>query len=178
MANNIILVHQRIDFVLLQNQFPKTPPAPRRKLFFQCELRSLANGDATFGLICYPAWRTGLGVPWTIGEPVRGVDDNSVPPETFPLTPFVAFGNNEIILAPRGAQMKGYEKSAKQNPDFTELRLKIEKDADEALLKKSVLRFKPAISENPHAEYTVTLEFGGLSSTEEANPRPPYPPEE
>jgi len=185
MANNILLPPQVIEAKKLTVQFPPHG-FPSRKIFFQCELRAITNGDAIFGVIAYPAWRRGnaLKERWIIGTKVTGITAGPAgPDETFPvnsgdpLDPFTAFGNNEISV-PYPALSNTGQKSdyTIQRDKFIEAWNKIVED--EKLLEKTTLNFKAKISKNPHAEYDITLSSPASTTTLETNPSPPDPPEE
>ena len=49
MANQLLLPPQKFNYKEITDQFPATGN-PKKKVFFQAELRSLANGNATFGI--------------------------------------------------------------------------------------------------------------------------------
>ena len=185
MANNILFPPQVMNLKDFTIQFPG-PPYISQKIFFQCELRAITNGDAIFGVIAYPAWRKGNAPkePWIIGNKVTGITVRPAGPhETFPVDsgstkdPFTAFGNNEILI-PYPLVSKGGEKSSYdiQHEKFIEALSKIVEDKE--LLKTATLEFKAKISENPHAEYDITLASSTSSTTLSTNPSPPAPPGE
>jgi len=177
MANTIILLPQTVR--LDEFDFPGHG-FPFRKLVFQSELRSLANGDATFGLIAYALWRNGLGNPWETGDKVECRNIVGGQPETFPLIPFVAFGNIEVPLSHHALITKDEKQEKSYNLKFEkyfDLLEKISKDKD--LLKESTLNFKtPKLTENPHADYDITLSVGGVEVPAASNPSPPADPNE
>ena len=55
MANQLLLPPQKFNYKEITDQFPATGN-PKKKVFFQAELRSLANGNATFGIVAYVSW--------------------------------------------------------------------------------------------------------------------------
>jgi len=177
MANTIILLPQTVN--LEELNFPPHG-FPVRKLIFQSELRLLANGDATFGLIAYPLWRNGLGNPWITGAKVECRDLLGEPPKTYPLIPYVAFGNIEVPLSRHSIVAKEEKHGDSYDIKFEkyfELLEKISKDKN--LLKESAFNLKnPKISENPHADYEITLSVGGVEVPAASNPSPPADPSE
>ena len=177
MANQLILPPQKFRYKEITDQFPPTGN-PKKKVFFQAELRSLAGGDATFGIVAYPAWRAGN--KWIIGTKVPGEDTGEMP-KTVPLTTPVAFANNEVFLS-LSLTTKERKKNKKKNPRkgrwsaFMKMARKTCKDPKIAA--EATLLFETKISENPHLEYNVTLDIGGTSIRVSTKPSPPAPPEE
>lgn len=183
MANTIILPRQRVNFSRLTNQFPDPLP-PRRKLIFQCELRSLSDGDARFGVIGYPAWRQGANQKWEIGDKVVGVDIDfppAQPDEIFPVDPPLAFGNIEIPLTRQsGMPISKGIKDEIQEKFFAFLdeyeKKNIESKKKKITLADEFLIFKPNPFPNPHSDYDVTVESNGFEAP--SNPSPPADPAE
>ena len=178
MANQLILPPQKFKFSDLINQFP-TAGSPKKKIFFQSELRSLANGDATFGVIAYPSWKDGN--KWVVGAKVSGTDAGLVTAK--PFVPPLAFANNEVVLAVSLIKKGKKKKKKNKNKDprigrWNEL-MKITKKVfkNKKLLDESFVQFEAKISGNPHLEYDVTLEINGTSLNIATKPSPPAPPE-
>lgn len=175
MANQLLLPPQKFNYTEITDQFPKTGN-PKKKVFFQAELRSLAGGDATFGIIAYAAWKeTGK---WVIGaKKVTGADAGVAVP--IPFVPPVAFANNEVVLSlsPRKKGKKSKKKDPKKGRwnEFMKLTRKLSKDKKQ--LEACTLLFETKISANPHLEYDVTLDVSGTSLTVSTKPSPPAPPE-
>ena len=149
MANQIILNPQKFNFGDLISQFPSGKF--KKKVFFQSELRSLANGDATFGVIAYAAWK-GKG-KWDIGTKISGTDTGIS--DIKPFTPPLAFANNELLLAAKFSRKKkkgkkknkGTEQSSSaqlKKVEFLQLVKKISKD--KKLIAKTFFLFKAGIS--------------------------------
>ncbi len=177
MANQLILPPQKFLYKEITDQFP-TSGNPKKKVFFQAELRSLSGGDATFGIVAYPAWRSGN--KWVVGKKVSGEDTGEAPkPE--PFTDPVAFANNEVFLS-LSLTTKDRKKKKKKNPKkgrwsaLMKMANKACKDPKSA--ESATLLFETKISENPHLEYNVTLDLGGTSVRVATKPSPPAPPEE
>lgn len=179
MANQLLLPPQKFSYKEITDQFPKTGN-PKKKVFFQAELRSLANGDASFGIIAYAAWKD--SGKWVIGsKKVSGTDAGVAIPVLF--IPPVAFANNEIVVSFKMAKQvkKAKKKSKTKEPkkgrwnEFAKLTRKLSKD--KKLLAQSYLLFKTTITDNPHLEYNVTLEVNGTSLNVSTKPSPPAPPE-
>ncbi len=179
MANQLILPPQKFNYKEITDQFPKTG-SPKKKIFFQAELRSLANGDASFGIIAYAAWKDSGS--WRIGAiKVSGTDAGVAVP--VPFVPPLAFANNEVVVSFKIAKKNKKAKKKKNCKDpkkgqwdeFAKLTQKLLKD--KKLLEKSVLTFETKISDNPHLEYSVTLEVNGTSLSVATKPSPPAPPE-
>lgn len=177
MANTIILLPQTVR--LDEFNFP-AHGFPVRKLVFQSELRSLADGNATFGLIAYPLWRNGLGNPWITGAKVECRNIVGGQSQKFPLQPFVAFGNIEVPLSRHAIKTKDEKQEKSYDEKFEkyfELLEKISKDKD--LLKESLFNLKnPKLTKNPHADYNITLSVGGVEVPAASNPSPPADPSE
>lgn len=174
MANKLLLPPQKFNYKEITDQFPKTG-SPKKKVFFQAELRSLANGDATFGIIAYASWKD--NGKWIIGpKKVMGTDAGVAVPVTF--VP-VAFANNEIVVSFKLSKKRKktiiQESKKGRWAEFIKLTKKISKD--KKLLEKSSLLFQTKISANPHLEYDVTLDVDGTSLTMATKPSPPAPPE-
>jgi hypothetical protein len=173
MANQLILPPQKFNLKDITDQFPGTG-SPKKKVFFQAELRSLANNNATFGVIAYPAWRKKK--KWEVGTKISGVDTGQAKVENF-VTP-VAFANNEIVVT---LDLSKKKKKKKKDPKggrwcaFEDKARKACKDAKQ--LEQATLVFEASISENPHLEYDVTLDTGTSSYTTATKPSPPAPPE-
>ncbi len=177
MANQLILPPQKIRYKEITDQFPTTGN-PKKKVFFQAELRSLAGGDATFGIVAYPAWR--VGNKWIIGKQVSGIDTAETPtiqPFTYP----IAFANNEVFLS-LSLTTKDRKKKKHNNPKkgrwsaFMKMARKACKDPKS--IETATMLFETKISQNPHLEYSVTLDLGGTSLKVTTKPSPPAPPEE
>ena len=176
MANQLILNPQKFNFGDLISQFPHGKY--KKKIFFQSELRSLSNGDATFGVIAYPAWK-GKG-KWTIGTKITGMDTGIA--EIKPFTPPLAFANNEVLMATKisrktkKSKKKNKEKTYATRRELLEAVKKISKD--KKLIGKSSFLFNAKISANPHLEYNVTLDMGGTTLSMQTNPSPPARPQD
>lgn len=180
MANKLLLPPQKFNYKEITDQFPGTGN-PKKKVFFQAELRSLAGGDATFGIIAYAAWKeTGK---WVIGpKKVIGADAGVAVP--IPFVPPIAFANNEVALSfsitkkSKKAKKKNKKKEPKKGRwnEFMKLARKLSKDKKE--LEASTLLFETKISDNPHLQYDVTLDINGTSLTVSTNPSPPAKPED
>lgn len=178
MADKILLPQQKISFNDLLKQIP-AHGFPFQKLIFQCELRSLTNGDATFGIIGYPAWRNGQNKPWNIGKKVIGEDIKEAgPEETFSLEPNTAFGNIEISLSKHALVYDQKEIKYESNQDVIEKFIKIVQDLSDKKISlvDYYLTFKPKLYTNPHSDYKVTLDPGGFPAA--TNPSPPADPSE
>jgi hypothetical protein len=167
MSNKIILTPQKFKFSDLASQFPTTGKV-KKKVFFQSELRSLTDGNATFGIIAYPAWR-GTG-KWEIGTKVAGTDAGT--PVALAFVPPVGFANNELIFEATAAKRK-----IKKHKQFKLLKLIKKISGDKKLFKTAFFHFETTISENPHLQYKVTLEIEGTAVSVDTKPSPPAPPE-
>lgn len=179
MANQIILLPQKFKFSELTNQFPSTGKLVK-KVFFQAELRSLANGNASFAIIGYPAWKVANG-KWTIGKKVMG--ETTGEGNTIPFIPPLAFANNELILGSKSAKKAKKKKKCKEDeikmtPEKKLLLLVKKISKDKTLAEKSFFHFEARISENPHIEYEVTLDVGGQTLNVSTKPSPPARPQD
>lgn len=169
MPNQVILPAQRLSLSDLKNSLPNQKI---KKVFFQCELRSIANNNATFGIIAY-AGKRNLGNKWVIGSKVSCQDDPSKPVQYFDIP--IAFGNNELVDFDFTVAQK---KSKKTNPnqvkqdELMSLLNRIIKSKDKEKLKNTFLLFKARLTKNPHITYDVSLD--GTSAA--TNPSPPAPP--
>jgi len=181
MANQLILNPQKFNFGDLISQIP--PGKFKKKVFFQSELRNLDNGDATFGVIAYAAWKG--KDKWDVGTKISGTDTGT--PDIKPFVPPLAFANNELLLAAKFSRKKKKPKkkdnAAKQSSpaqlkksEFLQLVKKVSKN--KKLIAKTFFLFKASISKNPHLRYDVTLDFGGTTVELETNPSPPARPED
>ncbi len=176
MANQLILPPQKFRYKDITDQFPTTGN-PKKKVFFQAELRSLADGNATFGIVAYPAWKDGN--KWEVGKKVTGADtggQSKVEPFTNP----VAFANNEVLLSM--SLSKKDDKGKKMKKSHKGIWNKFMKMAskgckNEKAMEDVSLVFETKISDNPHLEYTVTLDLGGTTLSVATKPSPPAPPE-
>lgn len=155
--NKVILKAQKMTI----EDFRKIKKAhngrPYKKIFFQCELREFIDGDAIFGLVAYGGYKKRgkhCGPPFPLQNNDEGSDKVC---DTWPLT----FGNLEFDIEPT---------SKKKGPVHIKIfeLLKLKEDD----YKKKILDFKPGITKNPHADYTISLD----GSIEELNPSPPDPP--
>lgn len=177
MPSQLILPPQKFKYKDITDQFPATG-SPKKKVFFQAELRSISGGSVTFGIIAYPAWKTGS--KWIVGTKVTGTDTGATP-KTEPFTQPVAFANNEIFLT-LNLTKKGKKKDKKRNTKkgtwsaFMKMARKACKD--KKTKDEISLLFETSISDNPHLEYNVTLDLGGTSLSVSTKPSPPAPPEE
>lgn len=174
---NLLLPPQKFQYKEITDQFPVIGN-PKKKVFFQAELRAIADGNATFGIVAYPAWREGN--KWVVGKKIDGKDTGAAP-KIEPFTVPVAFANNEVVLT-LNLSKKEKKKNKKKNPKkgrWTGLDKMARKACkNEKLLDKATLLFETKISENPHLEYTVTLDMGGGTSLPvSTKPSPPAPPE-
>ncbi|MEO7923841.1 MAG: hypothetical protein ABIR30_09195 [Chitinophagaceae bacterium] len=178
MANQLLLPPQKFKLTDITDQFPKTG-TPKKKVFFQAELRSLANGDASFGVIAYPAWRD--SGKWVIGTKVSGSDAGAAVAK--PFVPPLAFANNEVVFSFSMSEKSGKAKGKKHKKDPRKGRwndlMKLAKKVckDKKNMKESLLHFETSVSENPHLEYNVTLEVDGVALSVSTKPSPPAPPE-
>ena len=179
MANKLLLPPQKFNYKEITDQFPATGN-PKKKVFFQAELRSLAGGDASFGIIAYPSWKeTGK---WVIGKIIYGADAGVAVP--IPFVPPIAFANNEVALSfsitkkSKKAKKKNKKKEPKKGRwnEFLKLARKLSKDKKG--LEESTLLFETTISDNPHLQYDVTLDINGTSLKVSTKPSPPAQPEE
>lgn len=177
MANQLILPPQKFSYKEIIDQFPTTGN-PRKKVFFQAELRSLANGDATFGVVAYPSWKTGKN--WVVGNKVDGIDTGGQPKIELFTVP-VAFANNEVLLS-LSLSKKDRKKKKKRDPKkgrwsgLMKMARKASKDPKAA--EHAILLFETRVSSNPHLEYSVSLEIDGTTLALSTKPSPPAPPEE
>ncbi len=180
MPSQLILPPQKFRFRDITEQFP-TSGNPKKKVFFQAELRGISGGNATFGVIAYPSWKEGN--KWIVGTKVSGVDSGAEP-KTEPLNVPIGFANNEILLSlklSKKNKKKNRKKRSRKNPrkgrwtEFMRVARRVCKDAK--LLEESELLFEARISENPHLEYDVTMDMGGTTLSVQTKPSPPAPPE-
>jgi hypothetical protein len=177
MANQLLLPTQKFRLKDITDQFPATG-SPKKKVFFQSELRSLANGDASFGVIAYPAWKEGR--KWVVGTKVSGIAAGPAITKSF--VPPLAFANNEVVFSLHLAQKKKKsKKKSKKDPRkgrWNEL-MKLTKKTckDKKMLGAANLHFKAGISDNPHLQYDVALEINGVTLDVATKPSPPAPPE-
>ena len=155
--NRIILKAQQMT--LQQFKDIKKPHKNKRyrKVFFQCELREFDNGDAVYGLVAYGGYKKKGKI---CGPPHRLIDMPGAPDtiiQDFPL----AFGNMEFRIHPlKKTKGKVYKKML--------VMLKEEKEN----LRNIMVSLEPGIFQNPHVEYSITLD----NTTERLNPCPPTPP--
>lgn len=172
MANQLILQQQKFRFSEITAGFPSG--SPKKKVFFQSELRLLSNGDATFGVIAYPSWKDGN--KWVVGKRIAGIDGGS--PIVLPFSPPLAFANNEVVLSAKATGKKRKKKSGRKGRWDGFQKLIQKKCGRKKLFEKTTLVFSAKISDNPHIEYDVTLDFGNGTSLKAATkPSPPAPPE-
>ncbi|MGQ0737587.1 MAG: hypothetical protein ACT4OJ_00870 [Bacteroidota bacterium] len=172
MANQLILPPQKFRYRDITDQFPATG-IRKKKVFFQAELRSLADGNASFGIVAYPSWKDGN--TWVVGNKVTGADTGGQP-AVVPLTGPVAFANNEVLLS-----LTLLKKNKKENPRkgrWSALMKIIQKNCKKGVTSdKITLIFEAGVSKNPHLEYNVTLDLGGTVLSVPTKPSPPAPPE-
>jgi len=176
MPNQIILNPQSFRFSDIIGQFPADRKV-KKKVFFQAELQSLENGNAKFGIIAYPAWRT--GGCWEIGTKISGSEAGEGTLVNF-AEPF-GLANNELTLSPAKKKKKRKKKDknnkmAKRTKAFLKHFNNI--FCDKKLAEKAVFHCRTGISQNPHLEYDVTLESEGVSLRVKTNPSPPAMPVE
>lgn len=169
MSNQIILSPQKFSFKDLISQFPSGKF--KKKLFFQSELRVLANGDATFGVIAYPAWRG--KEKWSIGTKISGIDTGK--PDVIPFTPPLAFANNELLIA---TKLSGKKRKKEKNVNQDLIRLMRKVCKSKKMIARSSFHFKATITKNPHLQYDVTLDTGDTTLTMQTNPSPPARPQD
>jgi hypothetical protein len=170
MANQLILPPQKFSYKDITDQFPSTG-SPKKKVFFQAELRSLAGGDARFGVIAYPSWKDGN--KWVVGTKVSGVDHGD--PVTIPFAGLLGFANNEVLLS-LAKKKKKEPRKGRWNTLMKQVQQSCKKYKQ--VSKEDIeLIFKAKISENPHLEYDVTLDLGGTTLAVATKPSPPAPPE-
>lgn len=150
MPNKIFLPAQKIQ---LSDLAASIPGGKIKKVFFQCELRSIANNDATFGVIAYAARKNFWGT-WIIGNKVNCQDDPGKPVQQFDVVPNIAFGNNELVDHRLKKMLKNKNK-----------------------IMSSSLAFQAKVSQNPHITYDITLDDGTSTSVVSTNPSPPAAPE-
>ncbi len=179
MQNQITLLSQKFSFDKLTSQFPSSG-SPFKKIFFQSELRSLEGGTAIFAVIAYPAWKATLG-KWVVGTKIDGEDIGGSSP--IPFSAPLAFANNELLFATKSdkkvkKKSKKKKDCKKDNPGLNFRKLVREVFRDSELAKKSYFTFTPGISKNPHIEFDVTLDAGGITANAMANPCPPAKPAE
>ena len=168
MANQLLLPPQKFNYKEITDQFPTTGN-PKKKVFFQAELRSLANGNATFGIVAYASWN--YKGKWEVSsKPVKGVDVGTATP--IPFIPPVAFANNEVVVS---FKLKKKKNKNRQWNRFEKLACKLLKD--QKSLDKATLPFETSIFKNPHLEYNVTLEVNGTTLSVATKPCPPASPE-
>jgi len=173
MANQLILQQQKFKFSDITSGFPSTGN-PKKKVFFQSELRSLANGDASFGVVAYAAWKDGS--KWVIGKKISGSDAGT--PVIIPLTAPLAFANNEVIFSAKMSRKKKKKKDPRKGRWNSLLRAIRKECGGKKISEKTVMLFTADISDNPHLEYSVTLDFGdGTTLNAATKPSPPAPPE-
>jgi len=174
MANQLILQQQKFKLSDITKEFPSTGNV-KKKVFFQTELRSLANGDATFGVIAYASWKDGN--KWVVGSKVSGIDMGT--PLILPFKPPLAFANNEVILSAKVSKKKKKKKKEPRKGRWNDLLKAMRKTCkDKKIPENAFLLFNAGISENPHLEYDVTLDLGNGNSLRAATkPSPPAPPE-
>ncbi|MDZ4795254.1 MAG: hypothetical protein SGI83_13320 [Bacteroidota bacterium] len=173
MANQLILQQQKFKFSDITAGFPSTGN-PKKKVFFQSELRSLANGDASFGVIAYPSWKDGN--KWVVGNKIPGTAFGN--PTILPFILPLAFANNEVLMSAKSSGKKRKKKRGVKGRWNGFQKLIQKKCGGKKLFEKMTLVFKAKISENPHIEYDVTLDFGnGTVINTATKPSPPAPPE-
>jgi len=173
MANQLILQQQKFKLADITSEFPATGSV-KKKVFFQTELRSLTNGDATFGVIAYASWKDGNR--WVVGKKIAGIDTGT--PVILPFTPPLAFANNEVILAVKAAKKKKKKKDPRKGRWNNLLKAIRKTCKDKKVPEKAFILFNAGISENPHLEYDVTFDLGNGNSLKAATkPSPPAPPE-
>ena len=170
MANQVILPAQKLLLSDLKASFPNKKI---KKLFLQCELKSISGNDATFGVIAYASKRNPLN-KWTVGPKVTCEDDTSKPAMTFNLP--LAFGNNELVDfnfdAKKKKDKKTDPKKIKQDKFMSELNRILKRKSKKDLLDTYVY-IQPKITDNPHNLFDVTLD----TTTATTNPSPPAPPQ-
>lgn len=183
MANQIILQPQKFKFLDLTKQFPSSSKLIK-KVCFQCELKSLTNGNAIFGVIAYPAWKDTHG-KWSIGTKINGEDIGEG--KLVPFTP-VAFANNELLLSVKSSKKEEKEKKKKRkikkcaedgtekSPEKKLLQYVKIISKDKKLAQKTFFRFDSKISDNPHIDHDVTLDMNGTTLNVNAKPSPPARP--
>ena len=176
MASQLILPPQKFKYKDIIDQFPVTGN-PKKKVFFQAELRLLSGSNATFGIVAYPSWKDGN--KWEVGKQVSGVDTGGQA-KIEPFTNPIAFANNEVVLS-LSFQKKGKKLNKIKTPKTCSwnkfMKLVTKNWKNEKELQNATLVFETGVSENPHLEYTVTLDLGGTSLSVATKPSPPAPPE-
>ena len=174
MANQIILPAQTISAQALVDSIS----GKIKKIFFQCELKSIATNDATFGVVAYAA-RKNSSQKWDIGSKVSATVDGTKPIKTFALP--LAFGNCEWVNSNVTKKRKKESTAAfsirvKQAKAIKHLN-KISKN--KTVLKNTKLIFEAKKSSNPHMSFTISIDSGlGNPTSAYANPSPPAPPAE
>ena len=155
MANKIILPTYKMAAATFISTLKKK--SVKRKLIFQCKLKSISRNNATFGLTCYEM--TKLNRRWKTGKKLFMEIDTTKPESNF--APPLIFGNNELVPGIGG----------KKHPGSIYKKLRAL-----AASKKSVkgidLIFTPKKTKNPHVYYDVII---GTTS-ELTNPSPPANP--
>jgi len=170
MANQVILPAQKLLLSDLKASFPNKKI---KKVFFQCELRSISGNDATFGVIAYAGKRNPLN-KWIVGTKVNCIIDEALPAQRFDIP--LAFGNNELVDFNFDSKKKKSKKTSPKNISQDKLMSAINrilKSKDKSKLLDSILYLKPKLSRNPHIYYEVTMD----TSRTITNPSPPAPPE-
>jgi hypothetical protein len=172
MPNQIILPAQTISAQELVNSIS----GKIKKIFFQCELKSIINNDATFGIIAYAANKKNPQ-KWDVGTKVTATIDTTKPVKTFSLP--LAFGNCEWVNSNSTKKKKGegendFSLRVDQSVSMKYLN-KVSKNKE--LLKKTRLVFEAKKSSNPHISFTISIDSGiGNPTAANANPSPPAPP--
>jgi hypothetical protein len=165
MANQVVLPAQKLRLSDLSASFPNKKI---KKIFFQCEIKSISGNDVTFGVIAYAGKRK-PGNKWIIGKKVTCQDDPTKPIQSFGIP--LAFGNNELVDFNFKIKDKKIDSKNKKQDNLMAVINKILKDPDKA--KNTYLLLEARKTENPHIYYDVSL--SGLSAT--TNPSPPAPPQ-
>jgi hypothetical protein len=170
----LILPPQKFRFRDITDQFP-AGGNPKKKVFFQAEIRSVTGSNATFGIIAYPSWKDGKN--WVIGTKVIGIDTGGAP-VTMNLNTHVAFANNEVLLSAGTKKKKNKKKKEPKKGRWSSFEKMVKKSCkDPKQLESAELIFNSRISANPHLEYDVTMDFGTSTLMVSTNPSPPAPPE-
>jgi hypothetical protein len=179
MASQLILPNQKFVYNDLIKQFPTTGN-PKKKVFFQAELRGISGSSATFGIVAYPSWKE--AGRWVVGNKVMGVDTGAVP-QIIPFTEPIGFANNEVLLSitvtkkDKTKKVKRVKKNPRKGRWGQFARVANRFAADKETLNKAELIFRACVSENPHLEYDVSLDLGTSTLTVQTKPSPPAPPE-
>jgi hypothetical protein len=160
MANKINLPVYKMTATEFVSSFKKK--GLKKKFVFQCELLSIKENDAAFGLVGYAASKT-LG-KWKYSNPIRLTQ---VEGKSYQFSPPLIFGNNELV--PKKTPVSGAVAKYNAGSIYRKLRALARSKKS---LKEFELIFTPKISKNPHVYYEVTIG----SSTEAANPSPPADP--